>query len=235
MQRLDKFLSSSTTLSRSEVLKALMQSRIIVNGVKPLKKDQRIDENNDVVVLDGNVVEYKKYIYLMLNKPQGVVSATSDKNQKTVLDLVGTEYKKYKLFPCGRLDKDTTGLVILTNDGVNAHRLLSPKNHVKKVYEFKCIEELSNKDVLNIQNGVKLKDEYITKHSSVSLTSKTSGFITLTEGKYHEIKRIFGALHNKITYLKRVSFGDIKLDVGLNDGEYRELTKKEIMFFTNQK
>ena len=167
----------------------------------------------------------------MLNKPLGVVSATEDKIHKTVLDLVDEKYKKYNLFPCGRLDKDTLGLVILTNDGESAHRALSPKKHVTKTYKFECAEDLTSDQILSIESGVTLKDGYTTKPCKITEYKDCKGYITLTEGKYHEIKRIFGANHNKITYLERVSFGKITLDETLPRGSFRELTPKEIEQF----
>ena len=231
MQRLDKFLASNTPLSRNEVHDAIKYGRVVINGLKAKQKDQKIDEQTDKVFWDNQEVCYKKYIYLMLNKPSGVVSATNDKKQKTVLDLLPTHLKKFDLFPCGRLDKDTLGLVILTNDGKNAHRLLSPKNHVEKTYEFVCANNLTDLDIRQIECGIQLKDGYITKPCKINLILNNTGTITITEGKYHEIKRIFGAIGNRITFLKRISFGKILLDEKLKDGEYRELNYNEQKYF----
>lgn len=229
--RLDKFLTNHTQLSRSESVKAIKQGRIKIQGVSKISPDIKIDENSTEVFLDGNKIEYQKFIYLMLNKPQGVVSATDDKKQKTVLDLLPQEYKKYNLFPCGRLDKDTVGLVILTNDGSGAHKVLSPKHHVEKVYYYECAEILSQENIKQIEQGVLLKDGYLTKPCKIHVLSNNSGNITLTEGKYHEIKRIFGALSNRITFLKRIKFGNIQLDENLKEGEFRSLTDLEKQIF----
>ena len=232
--RLDKFISSNTSLSRSQANKEIKAANVKVNGIVVTDGDCKIDENNAKVEHNGKQINYNQFIYIMLNKPQGVVSATTDTKQKTVLDLIPNEYKKYNLFPCGRLDKDTLGLVILTNNGQGAHRVLSPKNHVQKTYAFKCAEPLLNEDKQKIEDGILLKDGYVTKPCKIQLQSPFCGIITLHEGKYHEIKRMFGAVSNKIVYLERISFGTIKLDTNLKRGEYRFLTEKEIALFENK-
>ena len=229
--RLDKFLANNTPLSRSEVSYQIKLGNVSVDGIKATSASQKIDENNCNVLLGGRQVVFCKYVYLMLNKPAGVVSATQDKKQKTVLDLLPNEYKKLNLFPCGRLDKDTLGLVILTNDGQGAHKLLSPKNHVKKTYEFECIEPISQNNVNQLEQGIELKDGYKTKPCEIVLKNDTQGQITLFEGKYHEIKRMFGAIGNKITFLKRISFASIVLDDCLNYGQFRPLTLTEQKVF----
>ena len=163
----------------------------------------------------------------MLNKPEGVVSATEDRVQKTVLDLLPEKYRKMGLFPCGRLDKDTLGLMLLTNDGKIAHNLLAPKRHVSKVYFFECADPLDKASEHKIENGILLKDGYMAKPCRIHMKEKTKGYIQLTEGKYHEIKRMFGAVGNKITFLERVNFGPLELDKNLARGEWRELTEEE--------
>ena len=233
--RLDKFLANNTSLSRKEVSKQIKLGNVSIDDKIANSNEQKIDENVNKIYLCGKLILYSKYIYIMLNKPLGVVSATTDKNQKTVLDLLPTEYKKYNLFPCGRLDKDTLGLVILTNNGQGAHKLLSPKNHIEKTYEFECAEPLTETSKQKIEHGIELRDGYLTKPCKILLTNSTKGKITLTEGKYHEIKRMLGAVGNKITFLKRVSFGNIVLDNNLNSGEYRPLTKQEQLIFEEDK
>lgn len=230
--RLDKYISNNSTLSRSQAVKEIKQANVTVNGKIILDGDYKVDENKDDILLNGERISYQKYLYIMLNKPEGVVSATEDTKQKTVIDLLPQEYKKFNLFPCGRLDKDTLGLVILTNDGHGAHRLLSPKNHVEKTYVYKCADPLSENNKQLIENGICLKDGYITKPCKIKTESSTCGTITLHEGKYHEIKRMFGAVGNKIIYLERISFGDIILDKNLKRGEYRFLTPQECNQFT---
>ena len=232
MERLDKAFSSCKMFSRSEITKIIKQKRVSVNGITVNKPDFKVDVNKDVITLDGNKITFKKYAYIMLNKPEGVVSSTDDGRDKTVVDILPENFKREGLFPVGRLDKDTLGLVILTDDGVSAHKRLSPKNHVEKVYYFETADEVSVQTVLEIESGVLLKDGYTTKPCKVKMLSSKSGEITLTEGKYHEIKRIFGAKNNKITYLERISFGDIKLDKSLNRGECRYLTPEEESLFT---
>ena len=167
----------------------------------------------------------------MLNKPDGYVSATDDEKEKTVLDLVNDEDRRKGLFPCGRLDKNTLGLVILTNDGDGAHRLLSPKHHVEKVYKFEVDAPISSEDVSRLENGVDIGG-YLTKPCKIKLYDNlSSGEITLTEGKYHQIKRMMEAIDNKITYLERISFGSILLDESLKRGEWRYLTTAEEEIF----
>lgn len=163
MMRLDKFFSEQKILSRKEVADKVKKGCIAINGVIAKKADVKIDETKDVVTLDDQIVQYKKFVYLLLNKPQGYVSSTDDPRDKTVLDLLPPDLRKFDLFPCGRLDKDTVGLVILTNDGVSAHNNLSPKRHVKKKYFFTTADEYSDQDVDAIQAGITLADGWTTK------------------------------------------------------------------------
>ena len=232
MQRLDKAFSSCKMYSRSEITKIIKQKRVSVNGVIVNKPDFKVDLSVDKIALDGNLVTFNKYAYIMLNKPYGVVSSTDDGRDKTVIDILPSEFKRDGLFPVGRLDKDTVGLVILTDDGVSAHKRLSPKTHAEKVYYFETADEVLSDTAKEIEQGVLLKDGYLTKPCKVKLITDKSGEITLTEGKYHEIKRIFGAQGNQITYLKRIEFAGIKLDDNLSAGECRYLTESEIELFT---
>lgn len=228
--RLDKFFSSLKLLSRSECQKALKQKRIAVNGETRLKSDMKIIPETDEIYLDGERVLYKKYVYMLVNKPKGYVSATEDGRDKTVIDLLPQDIKKFDLFPCGRLDKDTTGLIILTNDGVSAHNSLSPKRHVEKEYYFKTADPYSDEDITAIEKGITLKDGYTTKSCRISRLNDFEGHITLTEGKYHEIKRLFGARGNKIVELNRIRFGNILLGK-IPLGSFREMTKEEENYF----
>lgn len=228
--RLDKFFSEQKILSRKEVGEKLKRGLITVNGETVKKGDVKIDETLDVVALEGVVITYKKYTYIVVNKPQGYVCSTDDPRDMIVTELLPPELQKLELFPCGRLDKDTTGLVILTNDGISAHRNLSPKHHVEKCYRFQVADPYSDKDVAAIEAGVTLADGYTTKPCKIERTGDTTGYITLTEGKYHEIKRLFGARGNKITALERVSFATIELgDLPL--GQWREMTSGEVEAF----
>ena len=227
--RIDKFLSNMGIATRTESSKAARQGGILVNGVVVKKADIHIDPEKDVVTYLGRRSEYRKYTYILMNKPDGVVSATEDGRDKTVIDLLPEELQKLNLFPCGRLDKHTLGLVMLTDDGDLAHRLLSPKHHVKKKYYFESKFPLNDDEISYLEKGATLEDGYITKPSEIELfEDKKSGYITLVEGKYHQIKRMLESVNNKITYLERITFGPLVLDEKLARGEWRFLTDNEI-------
>lgn len=228
--RLDKFFSQTGTLTRSQVQKQLKLGKVTVNGETIKKADYKVDPDKDEIRYNDDKIVYRRFVYIMMNKPRGVVSATEDRDQKTVLDLLPEDLLKFDLFPCGRLDKDTTGLVVLTNDGISAHNALSPKKHVEKKYSFETADAYSDADVTAIESGITLKDGYSTKPCKIERISETEGYIYLTEGKYHEIKRLFGARSNKITKLERIGFG--KLEIGdLPEGDWRYLTEEEISWF----
>ena len=225
--RLDKFLSVTATATRSEAGKAARAGQITVNGVPVKKADVQIDPDKDKVTYCGTPVAYKQYHYVLLNKPDGYVSATEDGRDPTVLERLPPQYTAFGLFPCGRLDKHTLGLMLLTNDGQLAHRLLSPRNHVEKSYAF-CVKfPLSGEDVAALESGVDIGG-YVTKPSRVELTGEREGVIFITEGKYHQIKLMMSAVHNQITYLERLTFGALSLDARLARGEWRELTSEEL-------
>lgn len=227
--RIDKFLSNMGIASRTESSKAARQGGILVNGVAVKKADVHIDPEKDIITYCGRKIEYRKYTYILMNKPDGVVSATEDGRDKTVIDLLPEELQKLNLFPCGRLDKHTLGLVMLTDDGDLAHRLLSPKHHVKKKYRFESKFPLTDEEIEYLEKGATLEDGYVTKPSRIELfEDKRSGYITLTEGKYHQIKRMLESVNNKITYLERITFGPLALDEKLARGEWRFLTQNEI-------
>ena len=227
--RIDKFLSNMGIATRTESSKASRQGGILVNGVVVKKADIHIDPEKDVVTYLGRRIEYRKYTYILMNKPDGVVSATEDGRDKTVIDLLPEELQKLNLFPCGRLDKHTLGLVMLTDDGDLAHRLLSPKHHVKKKYYFESKFPLNDDEISYLEKGATLEDGYVTKPSEIELfDDKKSGHITLVEGKYHQIKRMLESVNNKITYLERITFGPLVLDENLERGEWRFLTENEI-------
>ena len=229
--RLDKFFSQTGTLTRSQAQKQLKLGKVTVNGETIKKADYKVDPDKDEIRYNDDKIVYRRFVYIMMNKPRGVVSATEDRDQKTVLDLLPEDLLKFDLFPCGRLDKDTTRLVVLTNDGISAHNALSPKKHVKKKYSFETADAYSDADVTAIESGITLKDGYSTNPCKIERISETEGYIYLTEGKYHEIKRLFGARSNKITKLERIGFG--KLEIGdLPEGAWRYLTEEEISWFT---
>ena len=228
--RLDKFLSETAMATRSEAKKAIRGGAVTVNGIAVRQSDATVDPDKDEIFFRGERVIYRKYIYVVLNKPDGYVSATEDGREKTVLDLLPEEMSKKGVFPCGRLDKNTLGLMLLTNNGELAHRILSPKNHVEKKYRFRSKFPLDPEDVGRFEGGLTLDDGYVTKPARIELDeSLDSGVITLCEGKYHQIKRMLDALSNKITYLERISFANLTLEsCGLARGEWRYLDDAEI-------
>lgn len=236
--RLDKFISSTGLLSRSECAKAAKLGRIAVNGAAVKNSSVQVDLNIDRITLDGAPLRYEEFVYVMLHKPDGYVSATEDGRDPTVLELLPRELRKRELFPCGRLDKHTTGLMLITDNGPLGHRLLSPKHHVAKTYAFTAKFPISDDDVKVLETGVPIETKdggsYLTKPARVALTNeeRTEGRITLIEGKYHQIKLMLVAVHNQITSLKRITFGPLTLDPSLSAGEWRYLTEEEIAALT---
>ncbi len=224
--RLDKYLSDSGKFTRSEAGRAIRAGRVAVNGVSARDPSAKIDETTATVAVDGIQIGYTKYRYIMLNKPADYVSTTED-DPKSVMRLLPPECKKIGMFPCGRLDIDTLGLLIITNDGDTAHNLLSPKKHCEKTYRFKCSPPLDGKMKSLLEGGLELSD-FISKPCTVVLSSADSGEITVTEGKYHQVKRMFHAVGSEIVYLERVRFAGLRLDETLPRGEWRELTDAEI-------
>lgn len=235
LMRLDKFLSMTGKATRSEAGKAVRSGGVLVNGVPAKKADMDIDPDTDIVVYRGETVVYRTHTYVMLHKPDGVVSATEDGREQTVLDLLPPELRKLRppLFPCGRLDKHTTGLMILTGNGQLAHRLLSPARHVDKTYVFRVKFPLWDEDIQALESGVDIGG-YVTAPCTVTLDPpdteghQKSGRITLHEGKYHQIKLMMEARHNQITALHRITFGPLTLDERLAPGEWRLLTDSEV-------
>ena len=225
--RLDKFISE-IGYTRKDADFFVKTKRITINGKIANKKDEKVDENIDTICLDGKELKYAKYIYIMLNKPAGILSATEDKNQKTVISLLPETLQKKGLFPVGRLDKETLGLLILTNDGDFCHKMISPKSNIAKIYRFELADKIEESQIKQIEQGIELKDGYTTLPCKINMENKTSGEITITEGKYHQIRRMFGAVGNKVIYLERIKEGNIILDKNLKRGEWRELTQEEL-------
>ena len=227
--RIDKFLGVTGCASRTDAKKLIRSGAVTVNGIAVRSADSKLDPEKDMVCFCGKEVVYRKYTYIMMNKPQGVVSATEDGREKTVIDLLPDSMRKTDLFPCGRLDKNTLGLMFITDNGELAHRLLSPKSHVEKKYYFKSKFSLTESEAKSFESGLTLDDGYETKPAKIELYGEgNEGVITLAEGKYHQIKRMLEALNNKITYLERISFGPLTLDKELERGEWRYLTDEEI-------
>ncbi|MGG0717394.1 pseudouridine synthase [Robertmurraya massiliosenegalensis] len=229
--RIDKMLANLGYGSRKDVKKLLKDGAVKVNDHVVKDAKEQVNPDQDIVTLNGEVIEYKEFIYLMMNKPPGVISATEDNYEQTVIDLLEMEDAVFSPFPVGRLDKDTEGLLLITNDGQLSHRLLSPKKHVPKTYFAVIDQEVTAEDVEAFKNGVMLDDGYMTKPGELTIIK--SGLhsdieLTITEGKFHQVKRMFEAVGKKVIYLKRLSMGPLKLDESLELGEYRELTDEEL-------
>lgn len=231
MMRLDKFLCETGFGTRSQVKELLKKGQVTVNGVAAKKPEQKIDEHKDQITCQGKTASYEKYVYYMLHKPAGVVSATEDKREKTVLDLLKSEDRRDGIFPVGRLDKDTEGFLLLTDDGDLAHRLLSPRKHVDKTYYAKIAGSVTEAHIERFREGLDIGDEKKTLPAMLEILAsepETSEiWITIHEGRFHQVKRMFEAVGCKVTYLKRLSMGAVALDETLAPGDYRPLNEKE--------
>ena len=227
--RLDKFITECGLASRKEAALIAKRGGILVDGVAVRDLSSHIDPEVQRVTFQGRELSYSRYVYVMLNKPAGYVSATEDSRLPVVTELLPEELRKRELFPVGRLDRDTVGMMILTNDGALAHLLLSPKRHVSKNYYFEAAEALPEGTEEKFRDGIVLADGYECKEAVIVLDEdRKSGIITLTEGKYHQIKRMVASFDNAVTYLKRISFATIPLDESLAEGEWRYLSNEEI-------
>ncbi|MDV2886007.1 pseudouridine synthase [Alkalihalophilus pseudofirmus] len=228
--RLDKLLSNMGYGSRKEVKKVLKSGSVRINEKVIKDGSYKVDPDQSDVTVHGELVEYKPYVYLMLNKPQGVISATEDNHHKTVIDLLDESYLLYDPFPVGRLDKDTEGMLLLTNDGKFSHSLMSPKKHVKKTYYAKVKGTVTEEDIGLFKKGVTLDDGYVTKPADLTIITageQSEVELTITEGKFHQVKRMFEAVDKKVTFLKRISIGGLKIDPSLEKGMVRELTEED--------
>lgn len=228
--RLDKYLADMEQGTRSEIKKAIGKGMATINGVVVKKAETKVDTELDLVVYKGHNVSYFAFEYYMLNKPAGVISASTDKKAETVIDLIESR-RRGDLFPVGRLDQDTEGLLLITNDGALAHRLLSPKKHVDKLYYAQIDGEVTTEDVLAFAKGLDIGDEKLTMPSTLRIlkSGETSEVeVTLQEGRYHQVKRMFQAVDKEVIYLKRLQMGTLVLDETLSPGSYKELKKEEI-------
>ena len=237
MIRLDKYLADMGIGTRTEVKKLVRQGKIQVDGVTVKSPELKIDLEKNQITVNGQSVAYETFEYYMLNKPAGVISATTDAKDKTVIDLIETKKRK-DLFPVGRLDKDTEGLLLITNDGELAHRLLSPKKHVDKVYYAKVEGVVNEADIIAFREGVSLGNEEWAKPAELEIliSDEISEIrLTIQEGKFHQVKRMFEAVDKKVIYLKRLSMGSLVLDETLELGEYRKLTKEELEALCSEK
>ena len=227
--RLDKFLSNQLNISRSDA-KGLIKKRLVtVNDVTAKNSDMKLDPETDIVASEGKQIVYREHIYIMLNKPAGVVCSTRDRLSETVLELIPPELRRSGLFPAGRLDKDTVGFVLITDDGNFAHEILSPKKHVEKRYFAVLEKPAAESDIEVFASGMKIDGGDVCLPAKLEITDNPCQvFITLREGMYHQIKRMAEGVGNKILYLKRVSIGKLELDQNLAEGECREIMHKEI-------
>lgn len=230
MIRLDKYLADMGVGTRSELKKMIRSGQVQVDGVPAKKPEEKINAESQTVTVNGQEVVYRRTEYYMLYKPAGVVSATKDKKEKTVLDLIDGQKRK-DLFPVGRLDKDTEGLLLITNDGNLAHRLLAPGKHVDKVYFARIDGRVTEADAAWFLEGVDIGDEELTLPARLEIlksAEESEILLTIQEGRFHQVKRMFEAVGKKVTYLKRISMGSLVLDESLRKGEYRSLTKEEL-------
>lgn len=232
LERLDKIISNLGYGSRKDVKSFAKKGIIEVDGVVIKDSAFLVDPEKSIIKVNGEEILYRKFIYLMMNKPDGVISATHDNRDETVIDLLNLEHQVFEPFPVGRLDKDTVGLLLLTNDGELNHRLIAPKWHVDKVYYAEINAKVDEKDILAFKNGITLDDGYKCLEAKLEILSanddESEVRITIQEGKFHQVKRMFEAVGKNVMYLKREEFGGILLDPDLEEGEYRELTDEEL-------
>ena len=230
MIRLDKYLADMGIGTRAEVKKYIKQGKVSVDGIVVKTSDMKVDADNQKVFFQGKYVGYETFEYYMLHKPAGVVSATTDAKDKTVIDLI-SDKKRKDLFPVGRLDKDTEGLLLITNDGDMAHRLLSPKKHVDKVYFAKVDGRVTQEDIITFEQGVSIGQDEVAKPAKLEVIKAdeiSEIQVTIQEGKYHQVKRMFHTIGKEVLYLKRISMGSLVLDDSLPVGTYRKLTREEL-------
>lgn len=229
--RIDKYLASCALGSRKQVHELIKSGRVTLNANVIKSIGAHVDEENDIICVDGERIIYSRFVYLMLNKPEGVISATEDSKLKTVLDLVPDEYSHYNLFPVGRLDIDTTGLLLLTNDGALAHRLTSPKHHADKTYYATIDGVVTEADVDAFYKGIQIDDGYVCKSADLVIVKSDAVSeieLTIREGKFHQVKRMFEAVGKKVLSLKRIAMGGVLLDNKLMEGQMRTLSDDEI-------
>lgn len=225
--RLDKFLCDTAGLTRTEAKNAVKKGQIAVNGQVQKAADFKVKENEDTVTFQGKPLSYAAFHYYMLHKPAGVITATEDKKESTVMDILKEEKVK-NLFPVGRLDKDTEGLLLITDDGELAHNLLSPKKHVDKEYLVKVRDSISEEDCKKLSEGVDIGDEKPTAPAKVERVAEKEILLTIREGRFHQVKRMLQAVGNEVVYLKRLSMGSLRLPKDLEKGAYRPLSEEEI-------
>lgn len=238
LKRLDKLIALNCNVSRKEARTLIKDAAVTVNGRCVLRAEELVDVETDDIAVKGYNFTAKEHIYIMLNKPQGVISATNDPRKETVIDIIPPELKRRSLFPCGRLDRDTTGLLIITDDGALAHRIMSPSHHVYKTYEAILKEPISASDAALLESGITLADgtECLpAKVRAFTVDGAPAAEIKIKEGKYHQVKRMFSALGNHVEHLRRTRIGALHLDPDLEEGDCRELTAEELaLVFTDE-
>lgn len=227
--RLDKYLSDMGTASRKELRDIIRAGRVTVNGVTVSVPETKIDPETDSVGLDGQALAYKRFHYYIMDKPVGILTATEDRKQSTVLDLLAVEERRMGLFPVGRLDKDTSGLLLLTDDGVFAHRVISPKSGVEKIYHARVDGDITEADVRAFAGGITLRDGTHCLPAKLERTGEGCCLVTVMEGKYHQVRRMLASCGKPVTELRRLSVGALLLDNASSPGEYRELAQSEAM------
>ena len=235
--RLDKIICDSGIATRSEARELIVTGRVRVNGIAETHVDIKIDLDLAEICVDGKVINGNKFRYFMLYKPEGVLTATEDRDQTTVLDILPEELRRLKLFPVGRLDKDTTGLLILTNDGEFGHNVTSPKRHIKKLYEFTVAGELSSEDTEAFKAGITLRDgtECLPASLEIDEDNKSHGWVSIYEGKYHQVKRMLASREKPVEKLKRLAIGQLRLDEKMKPGDFREIDENDRRMVLNEK
>ncbi len=226
--RLDKLIADSGRASRREAKELVKAGRVRVDNIIASSAEMKVDGEVSTVYIDGESLDYRKNRYIMMNKPNGVLSATEDSQQKTVIDLLPENLRKQELFPVGRLDKDTTGLLLLTNDGVFSHNIISPKHHIAKVYRAAVTGVLDESDIAAFEKGIVLSDGTECMSAKLEIERPSVGLATVYEGKYHQVKRMFASRGKHVTALHRLSIGGLSLDPELKSGQFRELSEEEI-------
>ncbi|MDF2699719.1 MAG: rRNA pseudouridine synthase [Haloplasmataceae bacterium] len=237
--RIDKLLSNLKYGTRNEIKKIIKEKQVKVNDVIVKDSGLQVDVLTDQITIFDQIIEYKEFVYLMLHKPKGYISATEDNMHKTVIDLIDDDFKIFDPFPCGRLDIDTEGLIILSNDGQFAHKMLHPKKEIYKKYYAEVDGVIENSDVDAFYQGLEILDgenkPYVTKKAKLDIITENKAYVYICEGKFHQVKRMFQKCNKRVTYLKRESIGKLKLDENLQLGDYRELHKNELdLLFENE-
>lgn len=233
MMRLDRFVADTSGLTRSQAAKVIRSGEVRINGTAVRKPDQKIDEDRDQIEVSGEPCVYRRFRYFLLDKPTGVITASRDSRQETVLDLFSQEIRKQGIFPVGRLDKDTSGLLLLTNDGEFAHRVISPRSGISKVYHARVDGVLSPEDAERFREGLVLADGTRCLPAELEILNDGECLVTVQEGKYHQVRRMLAATENPVLTLRRLSIGPLKLDPALRPGQYRELTESELCIMFN--